>query len=255
MAASLSTIFDNRSGASCRLCVLIPVRNDQRLFAMLDVLKGQVTPDVNVYVLNDLKPDPFVRKLPDPIHGVILYSHDPMTISQKVNALVARAQGEWLVIIESDTIPHRDWIAEMLTLTRTAAPRAIHQGGEIFGKRENMNNILFRRDLKVPDYDDTLYWAQDTAWFMACEKAGIPVVRHDMEAIIFHDARMPEGDMRFVAFARDFAYLTIRHGNFGFLRRRLIAESYYVLKGVASLILLPLFCVYFAVRKALGMDA
>lgn len=249
MTDSLSVIFDNRDNQACRLSILIPVRNDRRLFHLLDELKLQITDETHVYVLNDLKPEPLILALPAPIRGVILHSRDDLTIAGKVNALIAQARGDWMVIIESDTIPHKAWVAEMLKLTANADRNSIHQGGELFAKRRNLNNILFQRDLNIPPYEDTLYCAQDTAWFMACERAGIPIVRHDLEALIFHDARIMEGDTRFIKFAHDFAFIAAQKGQSGTLKRRLLAEGYYLVRGAINIILIPLFFIYFVFQR------
>jgi hypothetical protein len=248
MSDALAVLFDNRDDASAQLCVLVPVRNDRRLFKLLEGLGTQARADVHVYILNDLKPEPLITQLTPPLRGVVLYSRRDLTIAQKVNALMSQAQGEWLVLIESDTVPHENWLSEILALAQKADPHAVHQGGEIFAKLPNMNNILFRKDLGVPAFDDTMHWAQDTAWFIACGKAGIRVVPHEQQALMFHDARRMEGDMRFIQFARDFAYLAVLMNDGDLLKRRLLAEAYYLVKGAASLPALLGFYVYYRLK-------
>ncbi len=248
MADQMDIIFNNSGVNPYRLSVLIPVKNDQRLHRLLDALALQARDDVQVCVINDLRPEPIITKLPAPLTGMILYSRRDITLGQKLSVLRDVAQGEWVVCIESDTLPLKNWVDDVLKLIDDADPGAVHQGGEIFTKTRNLNNYIFKRDLEVPAYDSELYWAQDTAWFMGCDRAGISIIKHDFEAILFHDARILEGDMRFLRYACDFARLAAQNSQSGFLRRRLLAEGYYLTRGAINLSFLFPMYIYFKVK-------
>jgi len=250
MNKDLSILFDNRPSKACKLSILVPVRNDKRVFKLLDALKLQILPCAHVCIINDLKPSPLLRELPNPIQGVIFHSSKDMTIAEKTNALLAHATGEWVVFIESDTIPHKDWLTEILALCASGNPSAIHQGGEMYVKGRNFNNFLFRRDLGVPPFDNEMQYAQDTAWFTNCETKGIPIIPHSMHALIFHDALTLEGDMRFFKFAHDYALIAIQTRNGAFFRRRLLAESYYAIRGILSIFALIFYYCSFSLRRA-----
>ena len=252
MNNQLTVVFNNFVGVTCRLSVLIPVRNDFRVNRLLEVLALQARDDMQVCIINDLKPDPIITALPSPLKGTILHSDSDITLGEKLATLLERSQGEWVVYVESDTIPHKNWVEDMMNLIEEAAPGAVHQGGEIFAKSRNLNNFFFKRGLKVPRYERGLYWAQDTVWFMACENAGIPIIRHDLEAVLFHDARVSEGDMRFFKYAIDYAYLAAQDGQFELLKRRLLAEGYYLTRGLTGVLSMPPLYVYFYIKKLIG---
>ena len=248
MSKDFKTLFDNRPSTACKLSILIPVRNDNRIFKLLDALKLQILPCVHICILNDLKPTPLLQNLPDPIQGIIFHSSNDMTIAEKANALLANATGEWVVYIESDTIPHKEWLEDILTICASENPLAIHQGGEIFVKSRNFNNFLFRRDLSVPAFTDAIKYAQDTAWFMNCDKSGLLIVPHIMQALIFHDARKPEGDMRFLGFAHDFSLIAAQTHDGAFFWRKFLAEAFYLIRGAVSLLALVLYYTFFRLK-------
>ena len=67
MADQMDIIFNNSGVNPYRLSVLIPVKNDQRLHRLLDALALQARDDVQVCVINDLRPEPIITKLPAPL--------------------------------------------------------------------------------------------------------------------------------------------------------------------------------------------
>jgi len=255
MADETSVIFDNREGHEAKLAILCPVRNDQRLFRLLDHLKSQARDEVHVWILNDLQPDPFITELPAPLRGVILYHARPCTIATKMNLLLDKAEGEWRAVIESDTIPDERWLADVLRIAENGERNAVHVGGEMFEKGLSLNNILFPADLDLPRFQENLHYAQDTGWFMACEHKGYSVVRHNREALLFHDVlgkKYLRHYMRFIYYSYDFAFLAAKYGGGAFLKRRLLAEGFYLFRGLLNLPLTLVFYVWFALKKAVG---
>ncbi len=228
-------VWDNRKTTTARLAILIPVHDDVRIFALLDALKTMVDDRVHLYILNDFQPESFLHELPEPLQGVLFHSARCWTIAAKTQYLLDHATCEWRVIVESDALPHKDWLSEIFHIMENGDPACVHQGGEIFRKVRTLNNILTHRHLRAPRHPGEVQAANDIAWFLACDEAGIPVVAHDVEAILFHDRRPLEGDMRFIQYARDNARLAIRYPKAAPLKRRVLAEGYYLVRGLVSL--------------------
>ena len=179
-----------------------------------------------------------------PIRGVVFHYRELCSIAEKINTLLQAARGEWVVIIESDTIPDARWIADLLRMIPGLDPNAVHVGGEIYEKPLNLNNVLFRKSLPVPPHEEDTFWANDTGWFLACDARGIPLIHHDREALVYHDTVSKQAQFnRLVQYAYDFAYLAAKYGRFDFFKRKVLAEGYFLAR---ALIMLPLLLLCYA---------
>lgn len=228
-------IFDNRGEQSAKLCVLIPVRNDKRLWALLDHLVRQPHENVHYYVCNDLQPEPFIKELPAPLKGLILHTDRPCSIAVKVNRLIEAARGEWVVVIESDTLPDARWTDDLLEIIKTADDKAIHLGGEIYEKPLNLNNVFFKKQPGLPEHNEATYFANDTAWFLACQQKGYPLIHHDRQALLYHDTLSKDTNIRFLYYAHDFALIAAKFNNSAFFRRKMLVEFYYLIRGMLNI--------------------
>lgn len=248
-------IFDNRAVGDARLSVLIPVRDDNKLFMLLDVLAHQSRAGVEICIANDLQPRPFVDALPHPLTGVIYHATKHCSIACKINHLLTTARGEWIVVIESDTIPDARWMDDLLSLISLSDPACVHLGGEIYAKPFNLNNVFFRRQAGLPRHEEATFFANDTAWLMACERQGFPVVRHDREALLYHDTARPDCmNMRFLYYAHDFAFIAAQQQDGAFFYRKLLAELYYLARGVVNVpVFILIYCFYRLKQLALSL--
>jgi len=247
-------IFDNRTGSAAKLSILISVRNDKGLFTLLEILKGYKRTDFHVCIANDLNPEPFIRDLPEPLRGVILHHKNSATIATKINSLIEAAHGEWLVTLETDTLPTKDWLDDVFSIIAGPEQDAIHLGGEIYAKPLNLNNVIFRKRAEIPPHLADTYYANDTGWFLACEKRGIPLVKHDKKALVFHDTDPLRFYMRFFLYAHDYAYLSAEYQDYRFFKRKVMVECYYLLRGIVDIPTL-LFCFAFYSVKRLFRKA
>jgi hypothetical protein len=242
-------LFDNRPAEPVKLCILISVRNDRGLFTLLEILKAYKRTDFHVCIANDLNPEPFIYELPAPLRGFILHHKTPATIATKFNSLIAAARGEWLATLETDTLPTKEWLDDVFKIIGGTEPDAVHLGGEIYAKPLNLNNVIFRKRAEIPQHLADTYYANDTGWFMACEKRGIPLVRHDKEALVFHDTDPMRGYMRFFLYAHDYAYLSAELQDYKFFRRKVMVECYYLLRGLVDLPALFIFFAFYSVKR------
>ena len=249
MAANHQILFDNRSGATAKLCVLISVRNDRGLFKLLEAFKSWNRTDFHVCIANDLNPEPFISELPAPLRGMILHHKTSVTIATKINSLIETARGEWLAVLETDALPTKDWLDDVFEIINGGQPDAVHLGGEIYAKPFNLNNVIFRKRAEIPQHLDDTYYANDTGWFLACEKLGIPLVRHDQKALVFHDTDPLRGYMRFFLYAHDYAYLSAEYQDYKFFKRKVMVECYYLLRGLVDVPALLIFFAFYSVKR------
>jgi len=253
MHENTTMVFDNRAGQSAKLAVLIPVRDDKRIHNLLASLRPQINDQVHVIVINDKQPESFIKELPVPIHGAILHHREPCKLSEKINMLWDFAQAEWLAVLESDAILHRDWVRDVFHIMEQGDEKSVHLGGELFEKTLNLNNSIFKKDDDYfPRHADQTCYANDTAWFMECEHRGIPLVKHRFEAIVFHDTILntqPYRIGRLFRHMQDFGYLAAAYPKAGMIKRRILAEGYWLFRGICCTPVFLFFAVYYKIKN------
>lgn len=235
-------LFDNSQQITPDFSVLVSVRDDRRIQNLLAAFQQFDTRQFLVCIANDLCPEPFIKSLPDPLYGFIIHHHRQRSIADKINSLIEHARTDWVIVLESDAVPTQGWLEDIARIIRTEQKDAVHLCGEIYAKLPNLNNVLFRRRPEIPKHESDTYYANDTGWFLACEQRGIPIVKHDRRGLVFHDTNTSSAYRRFLLYARDYGYLAAKYHNFAFAKRKVLEESYHLVRGLINL---PLFIVCF----------
>jgi glycosyltransferase involved in cell wall biosynthesis len=96
--------------------VIVPVKNDKRLFDLIKALEKQTFKDFEVLIADDSDEKLLNEKDIKNIKLNLKYFHTkPSTISDKMMFLVKKAKADKITITESDYIPSERWLEDLLS--------------------------------------------------------------------------------------------------------------------------------------------
>ena len=101
----------------------------------------------------------------------------------------------------------------------------------------------------------TTFCSNDTAWFMECARRKLPVIKHTFECMLYHDAltkQVPHGFRRFPLHVHDLAYMAVKYHDRALLGRCVLAEGYYLIRGMINLPLVCIIAGYYWLRRLTG---
>lgn len=201
------------------ISIIIIVKNDRKIAFLLNELKNIKKPektevlivDASEGQLDDIKNKysytkwiPFINK-----------TKKKTTIPDQRNVGIANAKGNIIVFIDSDCIPHKDWLME-ITRPILVEKEKICAGRVILNDKKNIHNIehnkilnkkyinecptmnvALQKDIykKVGLYDESFLFGSDMDFSWRAIKKGYKI-RLNPKAIIYHDLGDPKNELR-----------------------------------------------------------
>ena len=150
-----------------KVSVVVPVKNDIRIFDLIRALEKQTFKDFEVLIADDSKEKLFNEKT----NLDLKYFHTKsMTIADKFNFLSKRAKANNIAVTESDCIPSEKWLEELVSEYEN--DETIVVGAQVTSENINYGNLLIpKKAFKIP-HDNSMKIADDTDWFLRLSERG-----------------------------------------------------------------------------------
>jgi glycosyltransferase involved in cell wall biosynthesis len=188
-----------------KVSVIVPVKDDKRIFDLIRALEKQTFKDFEVLIA-----DASEKKI---FHGKtklkLRYFHKKSTtIAERLHFMARKAQGKMIAITESDCVPSRNWLKELVS--EYEDEKTIIVGTQRIVGPPNYGNLLVPREaFKIP-HDKNLTLADDVDWFFTLEEKGFKFKYID-KAVVQHYKNPVKRLLRSCGYGKEHAYVYIKH--------------------------------------------
>lgn len=224
-----------------KVSVIVPVKNDKRIFDLISRLEKQSFKDFEVLIQDASDKKLNIKTKLDLRHFYI----KNMTISDAFHLLAKKAKSKLIVITESDCLPSKRWLEELVS--EYEDDKTIIVGAQAKPKTLGYGNILVpKKAFKIP-HDRSLKIADDTDWYLTLENRGFRFKYID-KALVMHHKDLIKRILRVFKYSREHAYIYIKHG----MEKRILLSILYrcalALSSILRVILLIVYGTYYKIK-------
>ena len=174
--SSVKIIFDNSRQRSVEVSVIVPIRDDPRVYRLIDALKLQKFKNFEVIFINDA-PKPFIdtSKIPKNLNVKIIHSTKPLNIAKKLNVGAKYALGKYYAITETDCVPSKSWLFDTYAYIKTKK-NTLLKGNEARNQDVSLANLVFSPScIKDCPLDEEFHYLSDVQWLRQLNEKGFKI--------------------------------------------------------------------------------
>lgn len=231
--------------------VLVPIREDKRIYALLKALSKQKYKNFLVMIANDSK-KPYLNEKDFPKNLNYVFYHSPESIYStfdKLNFLIDQVKSPYAAITESDCIPSDSWLSELIPAVRKE--KKVLKGIEARPVGCCTANLVFPSPIgKKIKFDTSIPIVADFEWGMNLEKQGHKIKFLNDKGLVYHN--LVTGKARFnriIPCAKDDVAMAFKYKSPGFLWRKILRNGYEVFRGISQNLFYLVYTPYFAVKS------
>lgn len=233
--------------------VLLFLRQDARVFKLLESLGKQEYKDFIVLIANDSK-TPYLQDKDIPNNLSYIYYHsdeEKYSPYDKINFLADKIETKFAALTESDCEPGPRWLADLLPLARKS--KNVIKGCEARPIGCCTANLVFPAEIiKKVKFDKDIPLIADYEWGMALEKAGYKI-DYAGNGLVFHNTLTGKPRFnRIIPAARDEVYIAFKYKKPEFLIHKILRNGYNIFNGLCLTLLYILFVPYFFIKRLLS---
>jgi glycosyltransferase involved in cell wall biosynthesis len=224
-----------------KVSIIIPVKNDKRIFDLISRLEKQSFKDFEV-LIQDASDEKLNIKTNLNLRHFYIKN---MSISDAFHLLAKKAKSKLIVITESDCLPSERWLEELLSEYEN--DKTIVVGAQAQPKILGYGNILIpKKAFKVP-HDRSLKIADDTDWYLTLEERGFRFKYID-KALVMHYKNPIKRVLRVFKYGREHAYIYTKHNMKKKILLSILYRSALVLSSILMIILLIVYGIYYKIK-------
>lgn len=247
----LKVIYKKVRDKDCEVSVLVPIREDKRMYTLLNKLAKQKYKKFILMIANDSK-EPYLKEKDFPKELNYVYYHSPnpkYSTFEKLNFLIDNVKTPYLAITESDCEPSENWLSELVPLVKKE--NCVIKGCEARPMSWCTANLIMPSEVaKKEKFDTNIPIVGDYEWGMNIEKKGYKFKILSQEGMVYHN--LLTGKARFnriIPCAQDDVYMAIKYKSPGFLWHKVLRNGYQALLGISQTILYIWFIPYLFIKK------
>lgn len=231
--------------------VLLPIRQDKKVFKLLECLKRQKYKDFVLLIANDSK-EPYLKKEDFPKELNYIYYHSPeekYSTFYKLNFLAEEVKTPFAAITESDCEPSENWLKELIPIVKKE--KTVIKGCEARPIGCCTANLVFPSELlKNTKFDDNAPIVADYEWGMNLEKKGHKLKFFSDKGLVFHNLLTGKPRLnRIIPCAKDDVYIAFKYKDPKFLIRKFLRNGYNAFTAIVQILLyLFIFIPYFSYK-------
>ncbi|MBU5687918.1 MAG: glycosyltransferase family A protein [Candidatus Aenigmatarchaeota archaeon] len=230
-----------------KVSVIVPVKNDKRLIDLIKALEKQTFKDFEVLIADDSEKKIFNEKTSLNLR----YFHTkPMKITEKLHFLAKKANSNIIAVTESDCIPSETWLEDLLSEYKD--DKTIIVGVQQILSPYNVvlsyGSLLIPKNAFKIQHDAKLSIADDTDWFFTLEENGYSFFQIN-KGVVFHYKDPVKRLFRSFAYAKDNAYIYIKHNKDKRIIKSILFQSATIFFSFVTILTLIVFGIYYKLRK------
>lgn len=246
-------ISQNLKNKKPEISVLVPIREDKRMYTLLDRLAKQKYKKFILIIANDSK-EPYLKEKDFPKGINYIYYHSPnpkYSTFEKLNFLIDKVKTPYLAITESDCEPSENWLEELMPLVKKE--KCVIKGCEARPIRWCTANLVMPSEIaKKEKFDTNIPIVGDYEWGMNIEKKGYKFKILSQEGMVYHNLLTGKARLnRIIPCARDDAYMSIKYKSPNFLWHKVLRNGHMALVGISQIILYLWFVPYLWIKKSI----
>ncbi|MBR9705316.1 glycosyltransferase family 2 protein [Candidatus Pacearchaeota archaeon] len=233
--------------------VLLPIRQDKRMFNFLKGISKQKYSDFVLLIANDSN-EPYLKLEDFPKNLNFIFYHTPnerYSTFQKLNFLASVVKTPISAITESDCVPSENWLSDLVPIAKKE--KSLIKGCEIRPLGWGSANLVFQSEiLKKVGYDLGADLFGDYEFGYNVQRHGYPVKYTGFKGAVIHDLTQNKPAFhRIIPSAKADLYVSLKHRDQNLLKRKILRNFYisfnYLAQALVIFALLPKY--YFKVRK------
>ncbi len=238
--------------------VLLPIRQDKRVHALLASLSNQKYKNFVLLIANDSK-EPYIKKEEFPKNLNYIYYHTPeekYSQYEKLNFLIDKIETPFAAITESDCVANENWLSDLIPIAKKENTSAI-KGCEIRPLGCCTANLLMpTKILKEVKFDDNISIIADYELGMALEKHGYKLKIFNDRGRVYHNLTSGKPNYkRIIPCARDETYIAFKYKDKSFLWKKILRNGYNAFFGISEIVLsVFIFLPYFYFKGLFSKD-
>ena len=242
----LKIISQKGHNKDAEISVLVPIREDKRIYNLLERLSRQKYKKFILIIANDSK-KPYLKEKDFPKEINYIYYHTPnpkYSTFEKLNFLIDKVKTPYLAITESDCEPSDNWLYELVPLVKKE--KIVIKGGEARPISWCTSNLIMPSSIaKKEKFDKNIPIVADYEWGMNIEKKGYGFKILTQEGLVYHNLLTGKARLnRVIPCARDDVYISLKHKNIKFLWNKILRNSYSAFVGISQNLLYIWFIPY-----------
>ncbi len=248
-------ISQNLNKKKFETSVLLPIRQDKRVYALLTSLSNQKYKNFVLLIANDSK-EPYIKKEEFPKKLNYIYYHTPeekYSQYEKLNFLIDKIETPYVATTESDCEPSEEWLSELITIVKKEDTAIKGCEARPVGSC-TANLIMPTKILKEVKFDDKIAVIADFELGMNLQRHGYPLKTYNDKGKVFHNLGIGKPNYkRIIPCARDEVYIAFKYKDKDFIWKKILRNGYNAFFGVSEILLsVFIFIPYFYLKGLFG---
>ncbi len=234
-----------------KVSVIVPLKNDKRVFDLLSALEKQTFKDFEVLIADDsdekIIKDDFIKKLKLNIRYFYVKSSK---VSEKIIFLSRKAKADIIAITESDCIPSERWLEDLIS--EYEDERTIVLGVQnllspyftIF----SFGSVLVPKRAFSIAFDKTIKRGEDTDWYYSLLEKGYRFKQIN-KGVVLHYKDPVKRLLRSFDYAKDNAYIYIKHNDGKRILKSIFFQLATIFFSFVTIVTLIIFGIFYKIKK------
>lgn len=235
-----------------KVSVIVPVKNDKRIFNLIDALEKQTFKDFEVLIADDSEKRLFDRETTLNLKYFHLKGKGNGSVSNRIHFLAKKASSDIIAVTESDCLPSKTWLEDLLSeyeddkTVVVGVQNLLSPYVTIF----SFGSLLLpKKAFNVP-FDKTIRRGEDTDWFYSLKEKGFKFKQIN-KAVVIHYKDPVKRLFRSFDYARDNAYIYIKHNQDKRIIKSIIFQFATIFFSFVTIFTLAFYGLYYKLRKIL----
>lgn len=244
-------ILKNLNKREFETSILVPIRQDKKMYKLLDCLSKQKYKNFVLLIANDSK-EPYLKKQDFPENLNYIYYHSPeekYSTFDKLNFLGEKIDTPYAAITESDCEPSENWLADLIPIVKKE--KTVIKGCEARPVGCCTGNLVFPSEiLKKVKFDLNIPIVADYEWAMNLERQGYNLKFYNDKGLVFHNLVTGKARLnRIIPCARDDVYMAFKYKSGKFIWRKILRNGFQIFEGILTLLAYIYYFFYFSIKK------
>lgn len=233
--------------------VLMPIREDKKVYKLLENLSKQNYKEFILLIANDSK-KPYLKDSDFPKNLNYIYYYAPeqkYSTFDKLNFLATKIKTPYSAITESDCEPHENWLSDLVPIVKKE--KTVIKGCEARPIGCCTANLIFPTEiLKNTKFDVDIPVVADYEWGMNLQKRGTPIKFYNDKGIVFHNLITGRPRLnRIIPCAKDEVAIAFKYKNPEFLINKILRNGYNIFVAISQTFLIIFYYIPYFFFKSL----